>query len=180
MIQTLEWTPRGVVFIDQTKLPTEEVYVTCTTHQQVADVIRATVGRASGAHAFVTGMTAASVDFNQTMKQYLSLVFIFLLCLAFLLLLLSCRSVLIPLVTIDLNLLSVVAAYGLMVLVFQYEHLRSLIGAQNVGGVIDWIPLFLLVVLFGLSMDYHVLILSRIREGYERGLPTSQIRRAHV
>ena len=137
-------------------------------------VIPATVGRASGAHAFVTGMTAASVDFNQTMKQHLPLVFIFVLGLAFLLLLLSFRSVVIPLVTIALNLLSVGAAYGVMVLVFQYGHLRSLIGAQNVGGVIDWIPLFLLVVLFGLSMDYHVLILSRIREGYERGLPTSR------
>jgi RND superfamily putative drug exporter len=94
--------------------------------------------------------------------------------LAFLLLLLAFRSVVIPLVTIVLNLLSVGAAYGVMVLVFQYGHLRSLIGAQDVGGVIDWIPLFLLVVLFGLSMDYHVLILSRIREGHDRGLPSGR------
>ena len=78
----------------------------------------------------------------------------------------------IPTMTIVLNLLSVGAAYGVMVLVFQDGHGRSLIGAQDVGGVIDWIPLFLLVVLFGLSMDYHVLILSRIREGHERGLST--------
>ncbi len=137
-------------------------------------VIPATIGRVSGARAYVTGMTAASVDFNETMKQHLPLVFIFVLGLAFLLLLLSFRSVVIPLVTIVLNLLSVGAAYGVMVLVFQFGYLRSLIGAQDVGGVIDWIPLFLLVVLFGLSMDYHVLILSRIREGHERGLSTSR------
>ena len=118
----------------------------------------------------MTGTTAGSVDFNQTMRQHLPLVFVFVLGLAFLLLLLSFRSMVIPLVTIVLNLLSVGAAYGVMVLVFQYGHLRSLIGAQDVGGVIDWIPLFLLVVLFGLSMDYHVLILSRIREGHDRGL----------
>ena len=61
-----------------------------------------------------------------------------------------------------------------MVIVFQNGHLRSLIGAQDVGGVIDWIPLFLLVVLFGLSMDYQVLILSRIREGHDMGLPPGQ------
>jgi RND superfamily putative drug exporter len=137
-------------------------------------VIPATIGRASGTHVYVTGMTAASVDFNATMKHHLPLVFLFVLGLAFLLLLLSFRSVVIPLVTIALNLLSVGAAYGVMVLVFQFGFLRSLIGAQDVGGVIDWIPLFLLVVLFGLSMDYHVLILSRIREGHERGLSTSQ------
>src|SRR5664280_52532 len=137
-------------------------------------VIPGTVGRVPGTRAYVTGMTASSVDFNQTMNRHLPLVFIFVLGLAFLLLLFSFRSVVIPLVTIVLNLLSVGAAYGVMVLVFQYGRLRSLIGAQDVGGVIDWIPLFLLVVLFGLSMDYHVLILSRVREGHERGLPTTQ------
>jgi RND superfamily putative drug exporter len=137
-------------------------------------VIPSTVGRVPGTSTYVTGMTAGSVDFNQTMRQHLPLVFIFVLGLAFLLLLLAFRSLVIPLVTIVLNLLSVGAAYGVMVLVFQFGHLRSLIGAQDVGGVIDWIPLFLLVVLFGLSMDYHVLILSRIREGHERGLPTAQ------
>lgn len=135
-------------------------------------VVPATIGRAPGTHVYVAGMTAGSVDFNRTMKQHLPLVFGFVLGLAFLLLLLSFRSVVIPTMTIVLNLLSVGAAYGVMVLVFQDGHGRSLLGAQDVGGVIDWIPLFLLVVLFGLSMDYHVLILSRIREGHERGLST--------
>ena len=135
-------------------------------------VIPTTIGRVPGTHAYVAGMTAGSVDFNQTMKDHLPLVFGFVLGLAFLLLLLSFRSLVIPFLTIVLNLLSVGAAYGVMVLVFQHGDGRSLIGAQDVGGVIDWIPLFLLVVLFGLSMDYHVLILSRIREGHQRGLPT--------
>ena len=139
-----------------------------------SEVLPSTLGQVAGTHTYVTGMTAASVDFNTTMKQHLPLVFVFVLGLAFLLLLLSFRSLVIPLVTIALNLLSVGAAYGVMVIVFQYGHLRSLIGAQDVGGVIDWIPLFLLVVLFGLSMDYQVLILSRIREGHDMGLPAGQ------
>jgi RND superfamily putative drug exporter len=135
-------------------------------------VIPDTIGRAEGTHVYVTGTTAASVDFNQTMNDHLPYVFVFVLGLAFLLLLVSFRSVVIPLLTILLNLLSVGAAYGIMVLVFQDGYFRSVLGAQDVGGVVDWIPLFLLVVLFGLSMDYHVLILSRIREGHERGLST--------
>ena len=73
-----------------------------------------------------------------------------------------------------LNLLSVGAAYGLMVLVFQDGWGRSLLGAKNIGGIVDWIPLFLLIILFGLSMDYHVLVLSRVREGRDRGLPSDE------
>ncbi|MDE3064885.1 MAG: MMPL family transporter [Acidobacteriota bacterium] len=133
-------------------------------------VIPATVGLVPGARAYVTGMTASSVDFNATMKSHLPLVFLFVLGFAFVLLLVSFRSIVIPLITIALNLLSVGAAYGVVVLVFQDGWLRSAIGAQDIGGVIDWLPLFLLVVLFGLSMDYHVLILSRVREGYAQGL----------
>ena len=134
------------------------------------DVLPRAFGGVSGVSTYVMGPTAGSVDFNQTMKQHMPAVFVFVLAVAFLLLLLSFRSIVLPLVTIVLNLLSVGASYGLMVLVFQHGIGRSLLGAQDVGGVIDWIPLFLLVVLFGLSMDYHVLILSRIREGAERGL----------
>jgi uncharacterized membrane protein YdfJ with MMPL/SSD domain len=125
----------------------------------------------SGARASVGGPTAASVDFTRTMAERLPIVVAFILGLAFLLLLVAFRSIVIPALTVVLNLLSVCAAYGLMVLVFQHGFLRSALGAQDIGGVIDWIPLFLLVVLFGLSMDYHVLILSRIREGHDRGLP---------
>jgi uncharacterized membrane protein YdfJ with MMPL/SSD domain len=69
--------------------------------------------------------------------------------------------------------LSVGAAYGVVTLIFQHGYLRSTLGAQNVGGVIDWLPVFLFVVLFGLSMDYHVLILSRVRENHDRGMSTT-------
>ena len=82
------------------------------------------------------------------------------------------RSIVIPLTAIALNLLSVGAAYGVLVLIFQQGHLQSLLGFSSIGGVTSWLPLFLFVVLFGLSMDYHVLILSRIREGYDRGMST--------
>src|SRR5581483_8198249 len=92
---------------------------------------------------------------------------------AFLLLLLTFHSLVIPLLTIVLNLLSVGAAYGVVTRVFQHGWLRGPLGAQNLGGVIDWLPLFLFVVLFGLSMDYHVLILSRIREGHDQGMTTA-------
>lgn len=136
-------------------------------------VIPATIGRLPGVRAYVTGTTASSQDFNTTMKAHLPYVFAFVLGLAFVLLLVTFRSIVIPLKTIVLNLLSVAAAYGVVTLIFQDGWLRSPLGAQNVGGVIDWLPLFLFVVLFGLSMDYHVLILSRIREEHERGRTTA-------
>jgi RND superfamily putative drug exporter len=78
----------------------------------------------------------------------------------------------IPITSIAMNLLSVGAAYGLLVLIFQQGHLQSLLGFRSIGGVTDWLPLFLFVILFGLSMDYHVLILSRIRELHDRGMST--------
>jgi uncharacterized membrane protein YdfJ with MMPL/SSD domain len=137
-------------------------------------VIPATIGRLTGVRAYVTGTTASSQDFNASMKAHLPYVFAFVLGLAFVLLLVTFRSIVIPLKTIVLNLLSVGAAYGVVTLIFQDGWLRSAIGAQNVGGVIDWLPLFLFVVLFGLSMDYHVLILSRVREEHERGRTTAE------
>ncbi len=137
-------------------------------------VIPATIGRVPRTSAYVFGLTAGSKDFNDTMKSHLPLVFTFVLGLAFLLLLVTFRSIVIPVTAIVLNLLSVGAAYGVLTLVFQDGYLRSLLGAGNIGGVIDWLPLFLFVILFGLSMDYHVLILSRIREDHDRGLPTAE------
>jgi RND superfamily putative drug exporter len=136
-------------------------------------IIPATLGRLPGVHAYVSGTTAASRDFNDTIKARLPLVFAFVLGLAFVLLLVTFHSVVIPLKTILLNLLSVGAAYGVLTLIFQNGYLRGTLGAQNVGGVIDWLPLFLFVVLFGLSMDYHVLILSRIREAHLGGMTTA-------
>ncbi|HMK97884.1 MAG TPA: MMPL family transporter, partial [Acidimicrobiales bacterium] len=136
-----------------------------------SQVIPATIGKVPGAQTYVGGTTASSVDFNETMAQHLPYVFAFVLGMAFLLLLVSFRSVVVAILTIVLNLLSVGAAYGLMVLVFQDGLGRSLLGAADIGGIVDWIPLFLLVILFGLSMDYHILVLSRVREGRDLGLP---------
>ncbi|MGZ4310115.1 MAG: MMPL family transporter, partial [Gaiellaceae bacterium] len=98
----------------------------------------------------------------------------FVFGLAFLLLLVTFRSIVIPLKAIALNMLSVGASYGVLVLVFQDGRLQSLLGFQSIGGVTSWLPLFLFVVLFGLSMDYHVLILSRVREAYDAGMSTEQ------
>jgi RND superfamily putative drug exporter len=136
-------------------------------------VIPRTIGAVPGAHAYVGGATAASRDFTDTMKAHLPLVFGFVFGLAFVLLLITFRSIVIPLKTIALNLLSVGASYGVVVLIFQDGYLRSSLGARDVGGVINWLPLFLFVVLFGLSMDYHVLILSRVREAHENGMRTA-------
>ena len=96
--------------------------------------------------------------------------FAFVLGLAFILLLVTFRSIVVPIKAIVLNLLSVGAAYGVLVLVFQDGHGEKLLDFQSVGGIAPWLPLFLFVILFGLSMDYHVFILSRIREAVDRGM----------
>ena len=96
----------------------------------------------------------------------------FVLGLAFLLLLVTFRSIVVPLKAIGLNLLSVAAAYGVLVLVFQHHWAESVLGFDSNGSIISWLPLFLFVVLFGLSMDYHVFILSRIRESVDAGMST--------
>jgi uncharacterized membrane protein YdfJ with MMPL/SSD domain len=137
-------------------------------------VIPGTIGRVPGVTVHTTGMTADSRDFNDSMKSHAPYVFAFVLGLAFLLLLVTFRSVVIPAKAIVLNLLSVGAAYGVLVLVFQDGRFESLLGFHSIGGITSWLPLFLFVVLFGLSMDYHVLILSRVREAYDSGLTTER------
>lgn len=120
----------------------------------------------------VGGQTAGTVDFNDRMHERLPLVFAFVLGLAFILMLVTFRSIVIPLKAIVLNLLSVGAAYGVLTLVFQHGLGSGLLGFETPGSVAAWLPLFLFVILFGLSMDYHVLILSRVREGVDRGMST--------
>jgi len=137
-----------------------------------ANVIPPLAAKLPDAEVAVTGETAGTHDFNQTMKQRAPLVFAFVLGLAFLLLLLTFRSVVIPLKAIILNLLSVGAAYGILVWIFQDGHLQGLLGFHSNGAVVTWLPLFLFTVLFGLSMDYHVFILSRVREAVDSGMST--------
>jgi uncharacterized membrane protein YdfJ with MMPL/SSD domain len=136
------------------------------------DVVPATVGQLPGADVAVTGMTAYSKDFLDTMKSHLPIVFLFVLSLAFILLLVTFRSIVVPIKAIVLNLLSVGAAYGLLTWLFQDGHGEKALGFTSVGGITPWLPLFLFVVLFGLSMDYHVFVLSRIRELVDRGVST--------
>lgn len=136
------------------------------------EIVPATVGKVPGVEVAVTGATAASKDWNDAMKSALPLVGGFVLSFAFLLLLVTFRSVVIPIKAIVMNLLSVGAAMGLIVAVFQWGWGESLLDFNSNGGVASWLPLFLFVILFGLSMDYHVFILSRVREYYDRGLDT--------
>jgi uncharacterized membrane protein YdfJ with MMPL/SSD domain len=135
-----------------------------------SEVVPATVGKLAGADVAVTGLTAGSKDFIDVMKSHAPIVFLFVLSLTFILLLITFRSIVVPIKAIVLNLLSVGAAYGVLVLVFQDGHGEKLLDFQSVGGIAPWIPLFLFVILFGLSMDYHVFIVSRIREAVDRGM----------
>jgi RND superfamily putative drug exporter len=128
----------------------------------------------------VTGWAAQSKDFSQLLAERLPLVFAFVLGFAFLLLLVTFRSIVVPIKAIALNLLSVGAAYGVLVLVFQNGLGESLLGFHSNGGVSSWLPLFLFVILFGLSMDYHVLILSRVREGVDRGMSSDEAVRSGI
>jgi putative drug exporter of the RND superfamily len=135
-------------------------------------ILPATIGKVQGASYAVTGGTANSVDANAMLKRSWPLVFGFVLTFAFLLLLVSFRSLVIPLKAIVLNLLSVGAAYGVLVATFQYGWGASLLHFRSNGGIASWLPIFMFVILFGLTMDYHVFILSRVREGFDRGLKT--------
>ncbi len=125
-----------------------------------------------GTEVAVTGVTAGTYDFNHQMLARLPWVFLFVLGLAFTLLLLTFRSLVIAATAVVLNLLSVGAAYGILVAVFQNGWLADPLGFQTNGAIVSWLPLFLFVVLFGLSMDYHVFILSRIKELHDRGATT--------
>jgi uncharacterized membrane protein YdfJ with MMPL/SSD domain len=127
-----------------------------------------------GVEVAVGGGVAASHDFNGALRSHMPLVFAFVLGLAFLLLLVAFRSLVVALTAIVLNLLSVAAAYGLLVIVFQHGVGESLLRFHSTGAIVSWLPLFLFVVLFGLSMDYHVFILTRIREAHDRGLATQE------
>ena len=138
------------------------------------EVVPATVGKLDNTQVAVGGMTAWSKDFLDTMKSHLPLVFAFVLAMAFILLLVTFRSIVVPIKAIILNLLSVGAAYGILTLVFQDGHGEKLLGFNSVGGITPWLPLFLFVVLFGLSMDYHVFVLSKVRELVDRGRSTEQ------
>jgi RND superfamily putative drug exporter len=132
----------------------------------------ATLGRVSGISYAVGGETAAGYDDTQRIDQAFPMVLAAVAVLAFVLLMIAFRSVTLPLMSIGLNLLSVATAFGVITLVFQDGRLQGLLDFTSFGAITWWVPLFLFVFLFGLSMDYHVFILSRIRELRLRGLST--------
>jgi putative drug exporter of the RND superfamily len=133
-----------------------------------------TIGKVPGASFAVTGSTAASYDLRSTLDSRTPLVFGVVALLAFVLLMCAFRSVTIPVVSIALNLLSVGGAYGLVTLIFQDGHLEGVLGFTSFGALVPWVPLFTFVMLFGLSMDYHVFILSRIREIWSGGASAAE------
>jgi uncharacterized membrane protein YdfJ with MMPL/SSD domain len=137
------------------------------------DILPATIGKVDGAEYGVTGPTAASADQNALLKRKAPIVFGFVLVFAFALLLVTFRSLVVAMKAIVLNLLSVGAAYGVLVAVFQWGWGEGLLGFNSNGGIASWLPIFMFVILFGLSMDYHVFILSRVREAYDRGMTTA-------
>ncbi len=128
-----------------------------------------TVGALPNAEAGVTGLTASWKDAAAELRSNLPPVVAFVLLLAFALMLIAFRSIVIAAKAILLNLLSVAAAYGVLVLVFQHGVGGSLLGVGSADGIEAVVPLLLFVILFGLSMDYHVFIISRIREAFDRG-----------
>ena len=131
----------------------------------------------TGADGYVTGETAVNLDVRDMTDTYLPIVLAMVLGLSFLLLLVAFRSIVVPALAIGLNLLSVGAAYGLLVLVTQDGVGADLLGFQTSDAIEAWLPLFLFTVLFGLSMDYHVFLLSRIRERFEEtGDSTESVR----
>ena len=120
----------------------------------------------SHVRVLVTGESAFMVDFNQTTNDYTPFIFAYVLALSFLILILAFRSIVIPTTAIIMNMLSVGAAYGLIVLVFQKGVGAGFFGFIQVEVIETWLPLFLFALLFGLSMDYHVFLLSRVRERF--------------
>ena len=137
-------------------------------------VIPQTLGKVPGTQALVDGDLASSVDYNNQLRHAVIAVAAFVLVTAFLLMLVSLRSVVIAATAILLDLLSVGAAFGAMTAVFQHGWGAGLVGTHPVGAIESWIPLFVFVILFGLSMDYHVFVVSRIREAHDAGMPTAR------
>jgi RND superfamily putative drug exporter len=137
-------------------------------------IVPNTIGRVPGTTVNVGGPTAANQDWNTSLHKAIPMVFGFVLLLAFVLLLVSFRSIVIAAKAIVLNLLSVGASYGVLVWIFQEGHLQGLLGFHSTHAITSWLPIFMFVLLFGLSMDYHVFILNRIREGHLAGHPTEK------
>jgi putative drug exporter of the RND superfamily len=138
------------------------------------NLVPAALGGISGIQYAVGGDVASNVDYAEHVWQTLPIVAGFVLVLTFLVMAWTFRSVVVAATAIVLNLLSASAAYGLLVLVFQRDWAPRTFGFTSMDAIVSWLPLFLFVVLFGLSMDYHVFVVSRIREAVRRGVPNRE------
>ena len=138
------------------------------------NLVPATVGTVPGAQYAVGGDVAANLDYGAHVKDKLPLVIGFVLVLTFIMMSVMFRSIVVALTAISINLLSAMASFGLLVLVFQHTWAQGILHFHSSGTLVAWLPLFLFVVLFGLSMDYHVFVVSRIQEAARRGVPTRQ------
>jgi RND superfamily putative drug exporter len=124
--------------------------------------------RGSSLDVHVGGQTAIGVDLADILGQRLPFMFVAILLLSFVLLMLVFRSILVPLKAVIMNLLSIGAAYGVIVLIFQNGWFKGLLGIGKEGPIEAWVPMMLFAIVFGLSMDYEVFLLSRIKEEYDR------------
>ncbi len=131
-----------------------------------SEIIPATFGQ-SGARVLVGGTTAIDIDLFSQVRQYTPIVFVYVLGLSFILLMLVFRSIVVPIKSIIMNLLSVGAAYGVLIAVFQWGWAPGFMGFGKVDAIEAWLPLMMFTILFGLSMDYHVFLISRIRERFD-------------
>ncbi|MBA3337859.1 MAG: MMPL family transporter [Chloroflexia bacterium] len=167
--ETVRWNPDETTALVTTTLsmPTDASGAYLAIEELRDEIIPATLGDQAG-DVYVTGVTALNLDFFGVVDDYTPWVFVFVLGLSFLLLTLVFRSIVVPIKAILLNLLSVGAAYGLLVLVFQKGYGADFFGFQTTPTIEAWLPIFLFCILFGLSMDYHVFLLSRIREHYDQ------------
>ncbi|MGW4497159.1 MMPL family transporter [Micromonospora sp. NPDC004336] len=143
-------------------------------HRLRAELLPQTVGTVPDTEWAVAGRTANDADFRDRMADALPAVVAFVLAMTFLVMLVTFRSVVVAMTSILLNAISVAASYGLLVLVFQHTWAEGLLGFTSNGAIVSWLPLMLFVILFGLSMDYHVFVVSRIREAVLQGVPTRQ------
>jgi RND superfamily putative drug exporter len=139
-----------------------------------SDVVPSVFGDLPDVRVYVSGDAAATLDITRIYTDALPLVFAFVLGLSFLLLLVAFRSIVVPVKAILLNLLSTGAAYGVLVAVFQQGFMKEILDVRPTDVIEAWVPIFIFAILFGLSMDYHVFILTRIKELVDRGMPTTE------
>ena len=174
---TVDTSPNGNVAVFEVPVAgtgTDETSMDAVTTLR-EDVVPDVFGNVQGGELVgVTGFTAGSMDFNDLMAERIWYVFAFVFAMAFLLLLVTFRSIVIPIKAIVLNIMSVAAALGVVTWVFQDGHLEDFLNFDSTGAITAWFPLMLFVILFGLSMDYHVFILSRIKEAFDRGESTDE------